>query len=60
MRLIWEMILIADSSSASCLFAVVLSLIVVAAFAFSAEPSLLLAETFVQPLTADWHWGLGT
>jgi hypothetical protein len=54
------MILIADSSSAFCLFAVVLSLIVVAAFAFSAEPSLLLAETFVHPLTADWHWGLGT
>ena len=28
--------------------------------AFSAEPSVLLEEKFDQPLSADWHWGLGT
>jgi hypothetical protein len=39
---------------------VFLSLIVGAAFAFSAEPDILLEETFEQPLSADWHWGLGT
>ena len=25
-----------------------------------AEPAVLLEETFEQPLSADWHWGLGT
>ncbi|MFZ4768353.1 MAG: hypothetical protein ACOYMN_25680, partial [Roseimicrobium sp.] len=38
----------------------VLSLIVSSTFAFSAEPTVLLEETFEQPLSADWHWGLGT
>ena len=28
--------------------------------AFSAEPSVLLEEKFDQPLSPDWHWGLGT
>jgi sugar phosphate isomerase/epimerase len=28
--------------------------------AYSAEPSVVLEETFEQPLSADWHWGLGT
>lgn len=37
-----------------------LSLILGAAFAFSAEPAVVLQETFDQPLSADWHWGLGT
>jgi hypothetical protein len=27
---------------------------------FSAEPSVVLEETFELPLSADWHWGLGT
>ncbi len=31
-----------------------------ASFALSAEPSVLLKETFEHPLSADWHWGLGT
>jgi hypothetical protein len=28
--------------------------------ALSAEPPIALEETFQQPLSADWHWGLGT
>jgi len=27
---------------------------------FGAEPSVVLEETFELPLSADWHWGLGT
>jgi len=38
----------------------VLFSIVTAAFASSAEPPITLEETFEQPLSADWHWGLGT
>ena len=38
----------------------VLTLIVVAADTFSAEPIVLLEEKFDKPLSADWHWGLGT
>ena len=54
------MVLTADSSSHSRLFAVVLSLIVVSTLAFSTESSVVLEETFEQPLSPDWHWGLGT
>jgi sugar phosphate isomerase/epimerase len=28
--------------------------------ASSTEPAVLLEETFEEPLSADWHWGLGT
>ncbi len=31
-----------------------------AAFTLSEEPSVLLEEKFDKPLSADWHWGLGT
>jgi hypothetical protein len=34
--------------------------IVGAAYTISAEPTVLLEEKFDQPLSADWHWGLGT
>jgi hypothetical protein len=28
--------------------------------ALGAEPRITLEETFEEPLSADWHWGLGT
>jgi hypothetical protein len=34
--------------------------IVGATYTKSAEPTVLLEEKFDQPLSADWHWGLGT
>jgi len=34
--------------------------IVGATLALGAEPAVLLEETFEQPLSAEWHWGLGT
>jgi hypothetical protein len=37
-----------------------LSFIGGATLALGAEPAVLLEETFEQPLSADWHWGLGT
>jgi hypothetical protein len=36
------------------------ALVLSAGSAFSAEPNVLLEEKFDQPLSADWHWGLGT
>ena len=39
---------------------IVLSLVLGAAFAVSAEPSVLLEETFDQPLSTGLYWGLGT
>jgi len=39
---------------------VVLTLIVGAAYTNGAEPTVLLEEKFDKPLSADWHWGLGT
>ncbi len=39
---------------------VVFSLIMGAAFAFSAEPSVVFEEKFDQSLSSNWYWGLGT
>lgn len=48
------------TGSVSRLIVTPLLLIGGAALALSAEPAVLLEETFEQPLSADWHWGLGT
>ena len=44
----------------SRLIVTLLSFIGGATLALGAEPAILLEETFEQPLSADWHWGLGT
>lgn len=38
----------------------VISFLANAGIAFGAEPTTLLEEHFDKPLSADWHWGLGT
>ena len=49
-----------DTRFVSRLIVTLLSFIGGATLALSAEPAVLLEETFEQPLSADWHWGLGT
>ena len=39
---------------------IILSLILGSTLAISTERSVVLEETFDHPLSADWHWGLGT
>jgi len=38
----------------------ILALIASTSVSFSAEPTVVLEEKFDQPLSAAWHWGLGT
>ena len=38
----------------------IFSFIASAVIAFGAEPTVVLEEKFDQPLSAEWHWGLGT
>jgi hypothetical protein len=39
---------------------IILPLILGSTLAISTERSVVLEETFDHPLSADWHWGLGT